>query len=41
MDVVYEDFQSLVLFRGGNSRSAAQRAQDDRVLKDAQANYLP
>jgi hypothetical protein len=41
MDVVYEDHQSQVLFRGGNSRSAAQRLQDDQILKSARANYLP
>jgi hypothetical protein len=41
MDVVYEDWGALVLFRGDRHRPAVQRTQDERKLADAQANYLP
>jgi hypothetical protein len=41
MEVVYEDWQTLVLFRGDHHRVAEQRHQDDRVLGGSVANYLP
>jgi hypothetical protein len=41
MDVVYEDWQSLVLFRGDKHRSAAMRRRCENVLNTAQAVYLP
>lgn len=41
MDVVYEDFLSLVLFRGPTNRSAQQRLEAEGVLKRASAEYLP
>lgn len=41
MDVVYEDFESLVLFRGDAHRPVRERARDDRVLGRAGANFLP
>ncbi len=40
-DVVYEDWEALVLFRGDRHRPAFLRTQDERRLNDAQANYLP
>jgi hypothetical protein len=41
MDVVYEDFEALVLFRGENHRPASVRVDNERALRDAQANFLP
>jgi 4-amino-4-deoxy-L-arabinose transferase-like glycosyltransferase len=41
MEVAYEDWQSIVLFRGGNHRPAFLRAKDEKALGEAQANYLP
>lgn len=40
MEVVYEDYRSMVLFRG-NHRLASQRLQDDKALNNAHANFLP
>jgi len=40
MEVVYEDWDMMVLFWGGNHRLAAQRQGDDEMLNAAQANYL-
>lgn len=40
MEVVYEDWDMMVLFWGGNHRSAKQRHADDEMLNAAQANYL-
>jgi hypothetical protein len=40
MDVVYEDFESVVLFRGNNHRTAEQRLKDDGTLQKAKAEYL-
>jgi hypothetical protein len=41
MDVVYEDWQSMVLVRDRNHRTAEQRLADERALRDAKASYLP
>jgi hypothetical protein len=41
MDVVYEDWQSLVLFRGEAHRPANVRQRDEKELFAAGANYLP
>src|SRR5262249_26514090 len=41
MDVVYEDWEALVLFRGDNHRPAFLRLENERALSDAQANFLP
>ena len=41
MDVVYEDWDSLVLFKGDNHRPIYMRVQDDQALNGAQGNYLP
>jgi hypothetical protein len=41
MDVVYEDWQSLVLFRGDAHRPAYIRARDEKELGRSGANYLP
>jgi hypothetical protein len=40
-DVVYEDWEALVLFRGDNHRPASLRVDNERALRDAQANFLP
>jgi hypothetical protein len=41
MDIVYEDWETLVLFRGGAHRPVDVRMRDDRALNSAKANYLP
>lgn len=41
MEVVYEDWQTLVLFRDGNHRPAAKRQEDEQTLQRARANFLP
>jgi 4-amino-4-deoxy-L-arabinose transferase-like glycosyltransferase len=41
MDVVYEDWYSMVLFRGDNHRPAFLRAQNEKTLGESGANYLP
>jgi 4-amino-4-deoxy-L-arabinose transferase-like glycosyltransferase len=41
MDIVYEDFNALVLFRDNNHRTADRRLRDDTALKKAGANYIP
>jgi hypothetical protein len=40
MDVVYEDFRTLVLFRGGH-RAAETRRKSFAELSKARASYLP
>ena len=40
MDVVYEDFESLVLFRGENHRTAPHRFENERSLQKAKADFL-
>jgi hypothetical protein len=41
MDVVYQDWQTLVLFRGEAHRPAAIRARDEKDLAGAAANFMP
>ena len=41
MDVVYESNGVVVLLRDNNHRSAAQRAADEKTLRDARADFLP
>ena len=46
MEVVYEDFESVVLFRGSRHWPAFLRAREDKALREAQmreaqAGYLP
>jgi 4-amino-4-deoxy-L-arabinose transferase-like glycosyltransferase len=41
MEVVYEDFEALVLFRDRNHRSTWQRQANEQSLKEAQADFLP
>ncbi len=41
MDVVYEDFQTMVLLRDNNRRTAEQRLKDEGELHGAKAVYLP
>jgi hypothetical protein len=41
MDVVYEDFLTMVLFRGASHRPAWQRQEQDEELLRSLGNYLP
>jgi hypothetical protein len=41
MDVVYEDAQALVLFRGDNHWTTSLRQAQEQALHAANANYLP
>jgi hypothetical protein len=41
MDVVYEDWQAFVLFRGERHRTIGQRQQDEKALQRARAVFLP
>jgi hypothetical protein len=41
MDIVYESFSSLVLFKGERHRTVARRIQDEQDLFGASANFLP
>jgi hypothetical protein len=41
MDVVYESYSSMVLFRGERHRPAARRILDEQDLFGASANFLP
>jgi hypothetical protein len=41
MDVVYEDYQAMLLLRDNNHRPASVRLQDERILQESGANYLP
>jgi hypothetical protein len=40
MDLVYEDYQSLVFLRDGNHRTIRMRTINERELSQAQANFL-
>jgi hypothetical protein len=41
MEVVYEDWQTLVLFRGDHHRTLGQRQRDEKALQKARAIFLP
>ena len=41
MDVVYEDYQTLVLCRDNNHRPAYHGRREEKALRDASANFLP
>ena len=41
MEVVYEDFEALVLFRDASHRPAYQRRENERALEKARAHFLP
>jgi hypothetical protein len=41
MEVVYEDWETLVLFRGDTHRPVYLRLNDEKSLNDALANFLP
>jgi hypothetical protein len=41
MEVVYEDYRALVLFRGNKHRHTSQRLENEKALIDAQTNFLP
>jgi hypothetical protein len=41
MDVVYEDWEALVLFRDKNHRSASLRLKNEEDLRHSRANFLP
>jgi hypothetical protein len=40
-EVVYEDWEAIVLLRDESHRPASLRLQNERVLNNAQANFLP
>jgi hypothetical protein len=40
MDLVYEDYQSLVFLRDGNHRSLRIRSVNEKELAQSQANFL-
>lgn len=40
MQVVYQDFSSIVLFRDHNHRPASQRKKDEDALQDAKTDFL-
>ena len=41
MEVVYEDFGVIVMFRGDNHWTVSSQAQDESQLQRAKANFLP
>jgi hypothetical protein len=41
MEVVYEDFEAMVLFRDSRNRPAALRDKDERELDRSGISFLP